>query len=81
MRQLSERLLTRSLGGTVRLQAGDLFARQRILFRFELLVRMLDEALLFPAVAETTHRALEVVSRQWQGVKAMPLYPAFRRSS
>jgi len=40
---------------------------------------MLDEAMLFPAVAETTLRTLEVVSRKWKYVKAMPLYPAFRR--
>ena len=69
--------LTRVAGERQQLGAGHCAPESS--FSLELLVRMLDEAMLFPAVAETTLRTLEVVSRKWKHVKAMPLYPTFRR--
>jgi hypothetical protein len=52
--------------------------RQRLLLRFRLLLERLDQSALFPAVAETTRRALETFTTRWSDVPEMAPYPAFR---
>ena len=57
---------------------GLVTVRQRILFRFGLVVKMLAQSGLYPAAAETTRRTLDHLAQRWKDVAAMPLYRAFR---
>jgi hypothetical protein len=57
---------------------GLVTVRQRIVFRFGLLLEMLDHLGGSGGIAETTRRAHETLSARWSEVPAMPLYPAFR---
>ncbi|MDA1190973.1 MAG: phosphotransferase [Candidatus Poribacteria bacterium] len=59
-------------------QWGLVTVRQRVLFRLGLVVEMLERNGLYPAVAETSRRAVAALSERWAEVEAMPLYPAFR---
>ena len=52
--------------------------RQRILFRFRLLLPMLEQNGRYPGIEDTTRRTLENVSGRWTDVADMPDYPAFR---
>ena len=52
--------------------------RQRILFRFRLLVEMLERSGLYPGVAATTRRTREALAGRWKDVADVALYPAFR---
>jgi phosphotransferase family enzyme len=52
--------------------------RQRILFRFRLLVDRLERQGRYPGIAETTRRIHEILSARWRDVTDVRLYPAFR---
>jgi Phosphotransferase enzyme family len=52
--------------------------RQRILFRFRLVVDMLERDGRCPGIVETTRRIHEILSARWRDVADIPLYPAFR---
>jgi hypothetical protein len=52
--------------------------RQRVLFRFGLVLAMLARSGSYPAIAETTQRTVDVLSARWTDVPDMPVYPAFR---
>jgi len=57
---------------------GLVTIRQRILFRFGLLLDMLERNRLYPMIAEGTRRALDTLSRRWSDLAPVPLYPAYR---
>ena len=57
---------------------GLVTIRQRILFRFGLLLDMLERNRLYPMIADGTRRALDTLSRRWSDLAPVPLYPAYR---
>ena len=57
---------------------GRATVRQRILFRFRLVVEMLERHGWYPSIADTTRRSHELLSARWKNVADIPLYPAFR---
>jgi len=52
--------------------------RQRVLFRFDLVLAMLARCGWYPAIAEATQRTVDALSARWTDVPEMPVYPAFR---
>ena len=60
---------------------GLVTVRQRILFRFDLVLAMLTRSAWYPAIAEATQRTVDALSARWTGVPEMPVYPAFRTTS
>jgi tRNA A-37 threonylcarbamoyl transferase component Bud32 len=52
--------------------------RQRILFRFALVLSMLERDGRYPAIAETTRRTREALAARWKDLGEILLYPAFR---
>ena len=60
---------------------GLVSVRQRVLFRFDLVLAMLARSGWYPAIAEATQRTVDALSARWTDVPEMPVYPAFRRPS
>jgi hypothetical protein len=52
--------------------------RQRILFRFQLVLSMLERDRRYPDIAETTRRTRQALAARWKDVGEILLYPAFR---
>jgi len=59
-------------------ERGLVTVRQRILFRFDLILAMLARSGWYPAIAEATQRMVDALSARWTDVPGMPVYPAFR---
>jgi len=59
-------------------QWGLVTVRQRILFRFRLLLEKLERHGGYPGITETTRQSHAVLSREWPDVPEVPLYPAYR---
>ena len=57
---------------------GRATVRQRILFRFALVIAMLERDGRYPGIAETTRRTHDVLAARWKDVGDIALYPAFR---
>jgi tRNA A-37 threonylcarbamoyl transferase component Bud32 len=57
---------------------GLVTVRQRILFRFRLVLEMLEQQGRYPGISATTRNSHSVLAARWTDVADMPLYPAFR---
>ena len=57
---------------------GRATVRQRILFRFGLVIDMLERHAWYPGIAATTRRTREALAARWGQVADIAVYPAFR---
>ena len=57
---------------------GPVTVRQRVLFRFGLVLAMLARSGWYPAIAEATQQTLDALSARWTDVPEMPVCLAFR---